>query len=89
MKATIQDLENLVSKINTVLKCDGTWTMQTALTAFIEQSEKFDNVFMQFEDETFCTGTNYTFTVEGLEDFDLDFTIFQMYEDIKKLSFEY
>lgn len=89
MKATMAQLETLVTKINTVLRHDNTWTMQTALTAFIEQVEKFENVFVQFEDETFNIENVYDFTVEGIEEYPITFSIFQMYEDLKILSIEW
>ncbi|CAH9013874.1 conserved hypothetical protein [Vibrio phage 424E50-1] len=82
---TLENFENLVTKINTVLDHDNTWNMQTAFTALIEQLEKFENVFLSFEDETFVYSKEYVFIVEGSE-FDNEVTIFQSYEDIKRLS---
>lgn len=85
---TLENFDNIITSINTVLKCDSSWNMQTALVALIEQLEKFDNVFVCFEDETFVCGGEYEFTVEGVE-FDTTVTVSQAYEDIKTLNATY
>ncbi|AUR89160.1 hypothetical protein NVP1121O_132 [Vibrio phage 1.121.O._10N.286.46.C4] len=89
MKATSQHLKKAIEKVNSILSYDSTWSMQTAFTAFIEHLSMFENVFLTFEDETFIYGEEYDFTLEFKNGEHMTFTIYQAYEDIPKLSFEY